>query len=111
MNSHRFLGRQLHLSLGPIHPGKFVICQAVKLLPARDGLLPEYQVRNSAENFDRRASQTDLLDPAFCLTLCLQPIPVLSGKASSRAVRGQQRLGSAGIDTSGLQGWGKEQVG
>ena len=61
MNSHRFrVGQQLHLSLGPIHPGRFVTCQVVKLLPSRDGLAPEYQVRNSGEDFDRRASEGDL---------------------------------------------------
>jgi len=61
MNSHRFrIGQQLNLSLGPVHPGKFVTCQVVKLLPVRDGLPPEYQVRNCGEDFDRRASEGDL---------------------------------------------------
>jgi hypothetical protein len=61
VNSHRFrVGQQLHLSLGPVHPGKFVTCHVVKLLPVRDGLPPEYQVRNSTEDFDRRASEGDL---------------------------------------------------
>ena len=61
MNSHRFrIGQQLNLSLSSVHPGKFVTCRVVKLLPFRDGLPPEYQVRNSGEDFDRRASEGDL---------------------------------------------------
>jgi hypothetical protein len=61
MNSHRYqIGQQVHLSLSPIHPGKSLVCEVTQLLPFRDGLPPEYQVRNTEEDFDRRASEGDL---------------------------------------------------
>ena len=61
MNSHRFqIGQQVHLSLSPIHPGKSLICEIVQLLPFEEGQPPTYQVRNSEEDFARRASESEL---------------------------------------------------
>jgi hypothetical protein len=61
MSGHHFqLGQKVLLSLGPVQPGKFLVCEVVKLLPLEDGHPPKYQVRNSEENFDRRVSESDL---------------------------------------------------
>jgi hypothetical protein len=62
MNNHRFrIGQQVRVSLSPIHPGKSLVCEIIKLLPFVDGQPAEYQVRNSTENFDRRASEVYLI--------------------------------------------------
>jgi hypothetical protein len=59
--SHRFrIGQQVHVSLSPIHPGKSLVCEIMKLLPLVDGLPPEYQVSNSTETFERRVSESNL---------------------------------------------------
>jgi hypothetical protein len=50
----------VHVSLSPIHPGKSLVCEIMKLLPFVDGQPAEYQIRNSTEDFDRRASESDL---------------------------------------------------
>jgi hypothetical protein len=51
MSNHRFqIGQQVHLSLSPIHPGKYLVREVMELLPFEDGQPPTYQVRNSEED-------------------------------------------------------------